>query len=159
MTAYPKSRTTSKTWDAIWQKLVHAFNNLQQGSKDDSIMMGGWKAVIWQLEGDHEYFQMFSNFHIGKKSTFVGSAWVIKQQVLISQFCLFPIQGCLMMKWAVDYPIIGFSEFLVFPNTMLLMTAFMSFSLMALSIMLWAMLSNIGAGKALKGQDKLLSLR
>ena len=72
MTAYPKSRTTSKTWDAIWQKLVHAFNNLQQGSKDDSIMMGGWKAVIWQLEGDHEYFQMFSNFHIGKRALLLG---------------------------------------------------------------------------------------
>jgi hypothetical protein len=54
--AYPKSCTTSKTWDAIWQKLVVAFSNLQQGCKDDSFLMGGIKAVIWQLEGDHEYF-------------------------------------------------------------------------------------------------------
>ena len=54
--SYPKSCTTSKTWDAIWQKLLVAFKVLQQGSKDGSLIMGGWRAVIWQLEGDHDYF-------------------------------------------------------------------------------------------------------
>lgn len=68
--AYPKSRTTSKTWDAIWLKLVEAFNNLQQGCKDGSTLMGGWKAVIWQLEGDREYFSNVLKLPHWKKEHF-----------------------------------------------------------------------------------------
>ena len=71
----------------------------------------------------------------------------------------FPNPRLLNMKYTTDYPTIGSSGFQVLQDTILLMTAFVSSSHMALSIMLWAMLSNIGAGKALKDPDKLSNLK
>jgi hypothetical protein len=56
LAAMPKTCTCSETWGPMWDEMCAGFRICQVGEKDGEILAGGWKFVIWILEGDHEHF-------------------------------------------------------------------------------------------------------
>ena len=40
LAAYPKSCTSARTWEPVWQQLVRGFKNLMMGTKSDELLAG-----------------------------------------------------------------------------------------------------------------------
>ena len=63
LASYPSACSLPKTWSALWEALVPSFTNMVHGvDSGGNLLAGGFKFVIWNIEGDHDnhsnYFGM-----------------------------------------------------------------------------------------------------
>ena len=97
MAAWPKSCTCKDTWPQLWKELAWSFkalakgqhpthdadgNPLKRGSpfwaKKGKPLASGLKAIVWCIEGDHEFFSNSLGFPIGGMHPHAGIAIALK---------------------------------------------------------------------------------